>query len=98
MTNKDSHSLRQKAVALKHDIASDAAPKVVAKGRGLIAQKIIDLAQKNNIPVHEDPDLVDILSAIELNEEIPPELYRVVAEVLAMIYRVNKGMKTNQAA
>ena len=95
MTNKDSQNLRQKAVALKHDIASETAPKVVAKGRGLTAQKIIDLAQKNNIPVHEDPDLVDILSAIELNEEIPPELYRVVAEVLAMIYRVNKGMKTN---
>ncbi len=93
MKTKDDPGRQPRAVALKHDIEAEAAPKVVAKGRGYVAQKIIDLAHKNGIPIHEDPDLVEILGAIELNQEIPPDLYRVVAEVLAMIYRVNKTLK-----
>jgi flagellar biosynthesis protein len=89
---KDKKQPQLSAVALKHERESEKAPRVVAKGRGYIARKIIELAEQHNIPVREDPDLLELLSAIELNEEIPPELYRVIAEILAMIYRVNGRM------
>lgn len=79
----------KRAVALKYDVKEDVAPKVTAKGEGYVAQKIIELAKKYNLPIREDPELVYLLSSIELNENIPTELYRIVAEVLAMIYKVN---------
>jgi len=79
-----------KAVALKYDQEKDHAPKVSAKGRGEIAEKIIEIAKAHNLPLYEDQNLVQILEALELETEIPPELYRAVAEVLAFIYRLNK--------
>jgi len=79
-----------KAVALKYDQEKDHAPKVIAKGRGEIAKKIIEIAKAHNLPLYEDQNLVQILEALELETEIPPELYRAVAEVLAFIYRLNK--------
>lgn len=81
---------RDAAVALEYDPESSGAPRVTAKGSGLIAQKIIDLAKKYNIPIKEDPDLVHILSRLELNREIPPAVYRVVAEILAFVYSLNQ--------
>ena len=78
-----------KAVALKYDQKRDRAPKVVAKGRGLVAEKIIDVAREHHVPLYEDKNLIQILDALELETEIPPELYRAVAEVLAFIYRLN---------
>jgi flagellar biosynthesis protein len=78
-----------KAVALKYDQEKDKAPKVIAKGKGEIAEKIIEIAKAHNLPLYEDKNLVQILAALELESEIPPELYRAVAEVLAFIYRVN---------
>ncbi len=78
-----------KAVALKYDGKKDRAPRVIAKGRGNIAEKIIDVAKENNVPIYEDKNLVQILEALDLATEIPPELYRAVAEVLAFIYRLN---------
>lgn len=78
-----------KAVALKYDSKNDRAPRVIAKGRGNIAEKIIDVARQNNVPLYEDQNLIQILEALELESEIPPELYRAVAEVLAFIYRLN---------
>ncbi len=78
-----------KAVALKYDQKKDHAPKVIAKGRGEIAEKIIEIAKAHNLPLYEDKNLVQILEALELETEIPPELYRAVAEVLAFIYRLN---------
>ena len=80
-----------KAVALKYDQEKDHAPKVIAKGRGEIAEKIIEIAKAYNLPLYEDQNLVQILEALELETEIPPELYRAVAEVLAFIYRLNKA-------
>ena len=74
--------------AASHE-AKDAAPKVLAKGQGLIAERIIELAQQHGIHVHSDPDLVEVLSKIEIDQEIPKELYRAVAEVLAFVYRLN---------
>jgi flagellar biosynthesis protein len=78
-----------KAVALKYDPEKDHAPKVIAKGRGEIAAKIIEIAKAYNLPLYEDKNLIQILEALELETEIPPELYRAVAEVLAFIYRLN---------
>lgn len=78
-----------KAVALKYDQEKDGVPKVIAKGRGEIAEKIIEIARANNLPLYEDKNLVQILEALELETEIPPDLYRAVAEVLAFIYRLN---------
>ena len=80
-----------KAVALKYDDKKNKAPGVIAKGRGEIAEKIIEVAKAHNVPLYEDKNLIQILEALELESEIPPELYRAVAEVLAFIYRLNSS-------
>jgi flagellar biosynthesis protein len=79
---------RIKAAALGYDQEKDIAPKMLAKGGGLVAEKIIEMAKENNIPIKEDPFLVAALQSLDVDEVIPPELYKVVAEVLAYIYRV----------
>jgi len=81
-----------KAVALKYDGTKDKAPRVVAKGRGTIAEKIIDIANQHHVPLYEDKNLIQILEALDLETEIPPDLYRAVAEVLAFIYRLNSKL------
>ncbi len=81
----------KKAVALKYEKEKDRAPRVTAKGRGDIAKRILEIAKEHNIPVREDADLVEVLSKLDLEEEIPPDLYRVIAEVLSFIYRINSG-------
>jgi flagellar biosynthesis protein len=80
---------KPKAVALKYEIEKDAAPRVVAKGNDFIAEKIIETARAHNVPLYEDKNLVQVLEAFDLDTQIPPELYRAVAEVLAFIYRLN---------
>lgn len=85
MKEKERRSTR-KAVALKYSPPEDASPKLTAKGRGVVAEKIIEIARKNNIPVRDDPELVDLLSMLNLDEEIPPQVYHVVAEILAFVY------------
>ncbi|MBX9582079.1 MAG: EscU/YscU/HrcU family type III secretion system export apparatus switch protein [Gemmataceae bacterium] len=79
----------KRAVALRYDPARDDAPKVVAKGKGPAAEQILKLARKNDVPVREDPTLVAVLSRLNIDQEIPPEVYRAVAAVLAFLYRVN---------
>lgn len=81
---------RLKATALKYKPQEDQAPKVVAKGSGKMADKIISIAKEHNVPLKEDPQLVEILSTLDLYQEIPPELYRAVAEVLAFVYKMSK--------
>jgi flagellar biosynthesis protein len=83
---------KPKAVALKYEKEKDAAPRIVAKGRGLVAEKIIEAARAHRVPLYEDKNLVQVLEALDLETEIPPELYRAVAEVLAFIYRLNGRM------
>lgn len=83
---------RRKAVALRYAADKDAAPKVIAKGAGLLADKIIELARENGIHVQEDRDLCEILSKLNVDTEIPENLYRAVAEVLAYVYRLNRAM------
>jgi len=80
---------KKHAVAIDYDKEKDIAPKIVAKGKGILAEKIIDLAKQNNIPLYEDPDLIEVLSKLDLGQEIPPELYKLMAEVLIYIYKSN---------
>lgn len=82
---------RDTALALKYHPKSDSAPRVTAKGRGKVAEKIIEIAKKNNIYIHNDPDLIEILSQLDINHEIPPDLYIVAAELLAFVYSLNSG-------
>ncbi len=82
--------LRQRAAALGYNPEIDRAPRLLAAGDGKIAERIISLAQAENIPIREDPILASALATVEIDQEIPPELYQVVAEVLAYIYRVQK--------
>jgi len=79
----------KRAAALKYVQNEDNAPRVIAKGKGYVAEKIIEIAEKNKVPVVQDPNLVQVLEALDLNAEIPPELYRAVAEILAFVYRLN---------
>ena len=83
-----------KAVALNYDKDKDTAPRVVAKGRGEVAQKIIETAKAFHVPLVEDENLVQVLEAFDLETQIPPELYRAVAEVLAFVYRMNRQMQS----
>lgn len=80
---------RSLAVALAY-APGDAAPRVVAKGRGLIAEEIIARAREHGIFVHESPELVALLSQVDLDDRIPPQLYVAVAELLAWLYRVEQ--------
>jgi flagellar biosynthesis protein len=80
----------KKAVALKYKPGDDHAPRVTAKGTGRLAERIIEMARKHGIPVKDDPDLVEVLSRLDLHDQIPPQLYVVVAELLAFVYRLNQ--------
>ncbi|NLW63793.1 MAG: flagellar biosynthesis protein FlhB [Syntrophomonadaceae bacterium] len=84
----------KKAVALKYNSEEDEAPRVVAKGAGYVAEKIEKLAQESGVPVKQDQELVEYLSALNLYEEIPPSLYTIVAEILAFVYHLDSRGKT----
>jgi len=84
---------KKRAVALKYDPLLDNAPRLVAKGRGRMAEKILEIAREHDIHIHEDPDIVEILSQLDLNEEIPSDLYVVIAEVLAFVYSLDREKK-----
>lgn len=78
------------AAAIKYDADNSAAPKIVATGKGSIAEEIIRIAEENDVPLYQDPSLAKMLSSLELETEIPPELYSVVAEVLAFVYKLEQ--------
>ncbi len=84
----------KKAVALNYEKEQDSAPKVIAKGQGKVAENIIELAKKHDIPIKDDPDLIEVLSSLEINEEIPSEIYVAVAELLAFVYSANSRRNT----
>ena len=87
---------RKTAVALAYRSA-DAAPWVVAKGRGLIAEEIIARAKEHGVFVHESPALVSLLMQVDIDERIPPQLYQAVAELLAWLYRLDRGLLPGEA-
>lgn len=90
-TNKpsDHERLNQKAVALSYD--HESAPKMVAKGHGVIAEQIIALANEHDIYIHQSPELVEVLLRLELGDEIPESLYRAIAEIIAFTYNLKQG-------
>jgi len=77
------------AIALEYD-PEDAAPKIIATGKGIVAEKIIDAAKEADVPIHEDSKLAATLSKLEIGEMIPPELYEVVAEILVFVDAMDK--------
>lgn len=84
------------AAALRYKEEKDNAPHIIAFGRGKLAEKIIQTARENNIPLHEDPALVQALSSIEIGQEIPVELYQAIAEVLAFVLYLDKKGENRQ--
>ena len=84
-------SSKKVAVALNYDINSpESAPLITAAGKGKIADEIVKIAEENNIPLYEDQTLANLLSKLELDTEVPPELYVLVAEVLSFVYRLDR--------
>ena len=79
----------KQAIALEYD-PSDVAPRVIASGRGILAEKIIEKAKENDVPIHRDDKLADTLSRLEIGDAIPPELYEVVAEILVFVDSMDK--------
>lgn len=85
---KPDRDTRQVAVALHYD-GHEAPPKVVASGRGAVAEQILALAFANGVRVREDANLAEILAAVDVDTEIPLEAFAAVAEILAYVYRAN---------
>ena len=81
----------KRAIALRYDQEMGTAPKLVAKGERLMAEKIIAIAQEHGVHIHEDPDLTTLLAKLDIDTEIPEDLYQAVAEILAFIYTLNKS-------
>lgn len=75
-------------MALGYNRQKDNAPKVLATGSGEVAKNIINLAKSHDIPIKEDADLVEVLSKVDLNEEVPPNLYKAVAEIFSFLYQM----------
>lgn len=78
------------AAALKYEEDGAVTPVVVASGRGEIAAKILDIAQREAVPVYEDASLVKLLASLEIGTEIPPELYQAVAQIIAFVWQIDK--------
>lgn len=78
------------AIALRYDVEKDRAPFVIAAGRGPIAEEILRIAGDKNIPLYEDPEMARILNKLQIDTEIPPELYTLVAEVLFFVYKLER--------
>ncbi len=88
-SSKNQENKIKTAIALEYD-PSDEAPKVIASGRGLLAEKIIEKAKESDVPIHRDDKLADTLSRLEIGDMIPPELYEVVAEILIFVDSMDK--------
>ena len=89
---KQEKETKKRAVALRYHQERDHAPKVIGKGEGFVAEEIIERAKQHNIPIQEDPTLVELLGQLEINQAIPAELYETVAEVFAFIYQIDKNI------
>jgi flagellar biosynthesis protein len=82
--------VKKTAIAIRYDIDKDKAPLVIASGRGPVAEEILRIADENKIPMYEDPELAKLLTKLELDTEIPAELYTLVAEVLFFVYKLDR--------
>lgn len=90
MQKPENMDLNKTAVALSYDPKNDDAPRVIASGKGYLADKIINAAKEEDIPLHKDKQLADTLSKIEIGSVIPPELYEIVSEVLVFVDRMDR--------
>lgn len=88
-TKKNKENKVKQAIALEYDPSEDA-PKVIASGKGALAERIIERAQESDVPIHRDDKLADTLSRLEIGDMIPPELYEVVAEILIFVDSMDK--------
>ncbi|MFF5993298.1 EscU/YscU/HrcU family type III secretion system export apparatus switch protein [Lysinibacillus sp. KU-BSD001] len=86
----DKKYARKEAIALSYNPSKSSGPNVVAKGKGKIAENILEQAMLHDVPIHEDSNLVQLLGQLDLNESIPEELYQAVAEVFAFIYHLDR--------
>ena len=89
MADQSNKNKIKQAIALEYNPAEDA-PKVIASGKGVLAEKIIEKAKENDVPIHRDDKLADTLSRLEIGDMIPPELYEVVAEILLFVDSMDK--------
>ena len=80
-----------KAATLQYDKEKDSAPRLTAKGKGPVADKIIEVARAHDIPIHKDADLIQVLETVEIDTEIPLEVYTVVAEIFSFLYKANRN-------
>ena len=87
-----SENKKKTAVALQYNVGEEA-PKIIASGKGILAEKILDKAKESDIPVYEDEKLADTLSKLDIGDMIPPELYGVVAEILVFVDKMDKIKK-----
>ncbi len=86
----------KKAAALRYIHGEDEAPKLIAHGKGWLAERIIEIAREHGVPIREDRNLVEVLSRLDLYEEIPEELYRAVAEILVFLYKLGKETRDKE--
>jgi flagellar biosynthesis protein len=82
--------MKKKAAALRYNTSKESAPRLLAKGEGKTAENIIKIAQLHNLPIKKDEDLIELLSKVEIDKEVPEALYKAVAEVFSFIYKVTK--------
>ena len=83
----------KKAAALRYDTSKESAPRLLAKGQGQSAENIIKIAELHNLPIKKDEDLIELLSKVEIDKEVPEALYKAVAEVFSFIYKVTNKQK-----
>ncbi len=84
-----------KAAALRYDTQKENAPRLVAKGEGKTAENIIKIAELNDLPIKKDEDLIELLSKVELDKEVPDALYKAVAEVFSFVYKISREKNKN---
>lgn len=92
MNKEDVNKQKKQAVALQYN-EENVAPRVIAKGKGYVAENILNAAKKNSVPIYQNKTLTSMLMAVDIDREIPPELYTAVAEILAYVYRMDQKTK-----
>lgn len=92
MNKEDVNKQKKQAVALQYN-EENVAPRVIAKGQGYVAENILNAAKKNSVPIYQNKTLTSMLMAVDIDREIPPELYTAVAEILAYVYRMDQKTK-----
>jgi len=94
MNKEDVNKQPTQAVALRYN-EENVAPQVIAKGKGYVAENILNAARKNLVPIYQNKTLTSMLMAVDIDREIPPDLYTAVAEILAYVYRIDQKNKKN---